>query len=252
MQIQFQFDQATYKADLSQGTDLSITLKAGPEGVNCFWAPMVEYWPVKADGFVGSTAEGGLLNFFNIKCNPHGNGTHTECVGHITKAPYKLNDCFKDAHCMALLVSVFPEKMDNGDRVITLRQIEDLTKGTKTPPALIIRTLPNHEDKKSRQYSGTNPPYLQADAAVWMAQNGVEHLLLDLPSVDREEDEGKLAAHKAFWNYPEQPRTHCTISELLFIPDEVRDGLYLLNIQTAPFDIDASPSRPVVYPVERA
>ena len=74
-----------------------------------------------------------------------------------------------------------------------------------------------------------------------------QHLLLDLPSVDREEDAGQLLAHHAFWQYPAQPRREATITELIFVPNEIADGLYLLNIQITSLELDASPSKPVLY-----
>jgi hypothetical protein len=42
----------------------------------------------------------------------------------------------------------------------------------------------------------------------------------------------------------------CTITELAFVPDDVKDGLYLLNLQVAPFDNDAAPSRPLLFRLE--
>jgi hypothetical protein len=36
---------------------------------------------------------------------------------------------------------------------------------------------------------------------------------------------------------------------LRFVPDEAADGLYLLDLQLAPFAADATPSRPRLYPV---
>jgi hypothetical protein len=74
-----------------------------------------------------------------------------------------------------------------------------------------------------------------------------------LPSVDREEDQGKLLAHKAFWNVKNtqelnpDARLSCTITELIFVPDAIQDGTYLLNLQIASFENDASPSKPVLY-----
>ena len=75
----------------------------------------------------------------------------------------------------------------------------------------------------------------------------INHLLTDLPSVDREEDGGKLLAHKAFWKYPEDIRRSATITELVYVPDVVTDGLYLLNVQITSLEVDASPSKPVIY-----
>ena len=39
------------------------------------------------------------------------------------------------------------------------------------------------------------------------------------------------------------------ITEMVFIPDEVEDGDYLLNLQIAPFFADTSPSRPILYKI---
>jgi arylformamidase len=75
----------------------------------------------------------------------------------------------------------------------------------------------------------------------------VQHLLTDLPSVDREQDGGRLLAHRAFWNYPAQPRLEATISELLRIPPTLPDGEYLLELQVLDLDSDASPSIPTLY-----
>jgi arylformamidase len=250
MRIEFEYDGSIWESLLTGGTDLSIALQESPDAVNCFWAPPVRYWPVESGSFVGSTARGGPVNFFNLTCNPHGNGTHTECVGHIASSQHRLGDCLKPGLYPALVLSMLPNIAPDGDKVVRLQDLLLALNDRPAPQALILRTLPNHEDKKQRKYSGTNPTYLEAAAAAWMAQNGVEHLLVDLPSVDREEDGGALLAHRAFWQYPESVRLHCTISELLFVPDHVRDGLYLLDIQTAPFDLDVSPSRPIIYPVQ--
>jgi hypothetical protein len=76
---------------------------------------------------------------------------------------------------------------------------------------------------------------------------GVQHLLIDLPSVDREEDGGQMLAHKAFWQYPDNPRKEATITEMVFVPNEVPDDLYLLNIQIASLETDASPSKPLLF-----
>jgi arylformamidase len=249
MHISFEYQGKNYKADLSKALDLSISLHEGLGQVNCFWAPPIQYEPVRMGDFVGSTAEGGVVNFFNVRINPHGNGTHTECVGHIAKERFVLPDTLQAHHFFAKLLSIYPQKTDNGDRVILREQISDILSPGDCE-ALIIRTLPNDDTKCTRQYSGSNPPYLHAEAVQYIVDCGVQHLLLDLPSVDREEDGGALAAHKAFWQYPGPlVRTSCTITELIFVPNSIRDGHFLLNLQTAPFDLDASPSRPIIFEV---
>ncbi|MCO6479086.1 MAG: cyclase family protein [Phaeodactylibacter sp.] len=247
MQITIQHQEQLYRANLSMPLDIAIPLREGLDTVNCFYAPPMETEPVVAGDFVGSTAQGGPLNFLNVRLNPHGNGTHTECVGHIAKEPYTINQCLKQFHFPAWLLSIFPTKTENGDRVIFRGQLEQALAKAPATEALIIRTLPNDELKLRTNYSGANPPYLHHEAVRYLGERGIQHLLIDLPSVDREEDEGKLLAHRAFWNYPENPRKDCTITELIFVNNSVKDGLYLLNLQIASFEIDVSPSKPVLY-----
>lgn len=249
MQITFLRQQQTFRADLSRPIDLSILLRAGLDNVNCFWAPPVEYTPVVAGDFVGSTAQGGSVNFFNVRLNPHGNGTHTECVGHIARERYVLGECLREHHFFAKLVSLYPTRTENGDRVVWRNQLEEVFSKNEAD-SLILRTMPNDDLKRRTNYSGSNPPYLHPEAVRYLVECGVQHLLLDLPSVDREEDGGALLAHKAFWKYPGPAvRKHCTITELIYVPNEVRDGYYLLNLQTASLDLDASPSKPVIFPL---
>ena len=141
--------------------------------------------------------------------------------------------------------SVTPQQ--NGeDFVITLESIQ---KDWKETEAIIIRTLPNNSEKLHKKYSNSNPPYLQKEAAIFLKEKGVKHLLIDLPSVDKEVDGGVLAAHHTFWNYPENTRLDCSITELIYVPNQVADGSYLLNLSFAPFDNDASPSRPTIYKI---
>jgi len=246
MLITLQHQQKTFQADLSQPIDISIPLEEGPDTVNCFYAPLMETAPVIAGDFIGSTQEGGLVNFLNICLNPHGNGTHTECVGHIAKEKYTINKTLQKFHYIARVISVYPTKVENGDRIIFKSHLKEAVKFNEVQ-ALIIRTMPNDELKKQTNYSGTNPPYLHHEATQYLVECGIEHLLIDLPSVDREEDEGKLLSHKAFWQYPSSVRKNCTISELIFVPNEIKDGLYLLNISIASFEIDVSPSKPTLY-----
>ena len=239
-----------YRANLVEPLDISLPLREGLESVNCFYAPLFETQPVVAGDFIGSTKRGGPVNFLNIRLNPHGNGTHTECVGHITKEKYTINETLKNFHYLAFLTSVYPQRLANGDRVIGREQLAVVLKPGQTP-ALIIRTLPNDDRKMRVNYSGSNPPYLDAEAVQYIVDCGVRHLLIDLPSVDREEDGGRLAAHKTFWNFSGERRTKSTITELIYVDNAIPDGFYLLNLQIASFEIDVSPSKPVLYRLEQ-
>lgn len=243
-----QHQNQTFKINLSKPLDISIPLRASKENVSAWYVEPPKFDPVRSDNWIGEVAQGGSVNFRNIFFNPHGHGTHTECVGHITKEFVSLNKCMKQFFFPAKLISVSPEKKENGDLVIMKNQITEKCKDDFAE-AIIIRTLPNDDSKLSRQYSHTNPAYLDHEAAKWMCETGIKHLLLDLPSVDREEDGGKLLAHHAFWNYPGATRFDCTITEMIYVPDSISDGNYFLNMQIASFENDASPSKPVLFEV---
>ncbi len=232
--------------DFDHPQPIAIPLREGLDNVNAFYAPPLQIEPVREGNFVGDMLQGGLVNFKNIRLNPHGNGTHTECVGHISPDGYTLNQCLTKYWFKAQLISLYPQATPSGDRIITREQLADSVP-TPAPEALVIRTLPNDDLKMRTNYSGSNPPYLHHEAAEWIAQQGIAHLLLDLPSVDREVDEGKLLAHKAFWQYPHATRLHSTITELIYVPNSIKDGFYWLNLMTTALELDASPSKPVLY-----
>ena len=241
----------TYSYDPAAPIDISLPLAPGDDQVNCFWAEPVQFDTIRVGSFVGSVALGGSTNYQRIHVTPHGNGTHTECYGHISPDPgVTLNQCLRRFLFVARLVSVVPRPQPNGDLVVMLADVQVALAqqlDRSIPEALILRTLPNDEAKRRRQYSGTNPTYIEPALAEFLVEHNVQHFLLDLPSVDREEDAGQLLAHHAFWRYPAQPRCGATITELIFVPDEVADGIYLLNIQITGLELDASPSKPVLY-----
>lgn len=237
-----------YTIDLSKPLDLSIALQGGDKNVNAWYLGPPKMEPHTADGFVGKVTEGASTNFNDVWFNPHSHVTHTECLGHITEGFHSINQKLKKFFFLAEVVTVAPEQMGD-DFVISEKQLK-YALGNKKREAVVIRTLPNTKGKRSRNYSDTNPPYLLEEAAQFLVKKGVEHLLIDLPSVDKERDGGELLAHKAFWNMGGKPRTKATITELIYVPNPVEDGTYFLNLQVAPFENDASPSRPVLYKIE--
>lgn len=234
--------------ETNEPIDLSIGLQTGEKNVRAWYVNPPTFEPVRANGFVGSVSEGGGVNFRDVFFNPHGHGTHTECHGHITPKVVSVNQKLKTFFFKAMLVSVQPEILENGDELITKDLLETKLNEASSFEALIIRTLPNSEDKTSKNYSDTNPAYLDLNVIELIERFGIKHLLVDMPSVDRESDEGKLAFHHAFWNVPENPNDK-TITELIYVNDNVLDGNYLLELQMAPFENDASPSRPVIYAI---
>lgn len=234
-----------FQIDLSKPLDISLPL-SGDEKNPVAWyieGPKIE--PVKDGAWIGKVSEGASTNFNNIYFNPHGHGTHTECVGHITSEFYSINESLKTFFFTAKVISITPEQKGE-DRVLRKKQLEKLL-GKNETEALVVRTLPNTPSKKYKKHSNTNWPYLEEAAAAYIRDCGIQHLLIDLPSVDKEKDEGTLLAHKAFWDYPENIRFSASITELVYISSHIEDGQYILNLQIASFRNDATPSKPVLY-----
>ena len=254
MKATIRHNNKNFEIDFSKPLDISIPLTNSDQNPIAWYLekPVIE--PVKSGDWIGKVSEGSSsTNFNNIQFNPHGHGTHTECLGHITKDFYSINDSLKTFFFTAELITLRPYEQGE-DRVITKIQIMAALEG-KMPEALVIRTLPNETEKLSRKYSNTNPPYLDEAAANYIRESGIKHLLIDLPSVDKEHDEGKLLAHKAFWNVTDvenlnaDARLDATITEMIFVSDEILDGSYFLNLQIVSFENDASPSKPVLYKI---
>lgn len=243
-----------YRADLAEAIDLSIPLVAAQNQLAAWYVPPISIEPVRGDGFVGAVAEGGSVNFRNISFNPHGHGTHTECLGHITPEVFSVNELIKDFHLIAELISVRPKEKESpyspGEQDLIIEKDELITHLERSDSqALIIRTLPNPIAKQNKNYSASNPPYLSEEAMQYIVDCGIKHLLIDLPSVDREVDGGHLKAHHLFWGVGGAERRDCSITELIYVPNGVPDGKYYLNLQFPPFENDASPSRPIIYPL---
>jgi kynurenine formamidase len=259
MIISIDSDERTWDIDNADPIDISIPLNFNGAQPNAYGVAPAVSSACAAGDLVGDTRRGGSCNFEQYTLIPHCNGTHTECVGHITHERISVRDCLQDVFIQAVLISVSPEKAGDNDLVISKDSIEVGMKQIPNPTsgsALIIRTLPNDDSKLTRVYLDDIPPYFTAEAMEYMVELGVKHLLVDLPSIDRIYDEGKLANHRIFWNVEpgsfeinENTRVNNTITELIYVPNEVEDGNYLLNLQIAPFEADASPSRPVIFKV---
>ena len=235
----------SYRINLSEPLDISIPLTGGASNLRAWGKEAPEIKPHKQGRMKFKVSEGSPVNFNDISFNPHAHITHTECIGHITAEAQSVNAQIKSFFFLAELVTIAPEFYQD-DFVISRKQLK-YALGNKKRQALVIRTLPNLNEKMTRQYSGTNPPYLLEQTAQFIVERNIDHLLIDLPSVDKEKDNGALLAHRAFWNLDGSPRPNATITELIYVPNDIDDGTYLLELQVAPFVNDASPSRPVLY-----
>jgi len=256
--------------DLSRPIDIAIRQDFSSDQPRHFGAPAANARPFSVPGFSGSVAQGASCNCNIITLIPHCNGTHTESVGHLTTERLDAHRQVPPGLIPALLTTVEPvgarstsETTDPApqppDTLITRSALERGWSASLPfqPRALVIRTLPNDSRKASRDYTDLTPPYLSRDAAELLVARGVEHLIVDLPSIDRSHDEGRLSAHRVFFGLPRganalalAQRPQATVTELAFIPDTVADGPYLLQIQVPAIAGDAVPSRPLLYVFE--
>ncbi|MGZ3933318.1 MAG: cyclase family protein, partial [Bacteroidia bacterium] len=227
-----------YKVDFFQPIDISIPLHSDESCVSAWYVKPMQIEPVRMGDWIGDVSQGGSVNFRTVTFNPHGNGTHTECVGHISKEFITINHCLKRFMFLAELITVLPEQLENGDYVVSRKSLEMMLNGVK-PEAVIIRTLSNSPAKLKMHYSNTNPPYMTKEAMAYLNALGAEHLLFDMPSVDKEVDGGVLAAHHEFWQYPHNTQLQKTITEMIYVPNEIEDGTFILNLQIASFENDA-------------
>lgn len=248
-------------AEDGPGHDISIPLRFNAAQPTFFGATPASEQPLTAGSFVGDVHQGGSCNCSIHTLAPHCNGTHTECVGHITRERMSVRNLAVHHLSAALLITVEPQP-HLGDRVIALQALQRAVEPHRLADyhALVVRTLPNDESKLARNYdTDPPPPYFDTEAVSWMVEQGIETLVVDLPSIDRAQDGGRLAAHRIFWGVPPggtsgalATRVHATITEMAFIPDTVLNGPYLLNLQVPPFMSDAAPSRPILLPLTPA
>jgi arylformamidase len=235
----------------AEGHDLSIPLAFDAPQPTFFGATPAAAAVVAAGSFVGDVQRGGSCNCSTHTLTPHCNGTHTECVGHVTAERLSVRDLSGDHFSPALVVSVGPAPMITRDALAEAIAPHQLSNYR----ALVLRTLPNTRDKLTRNYDRAPAAYFDADAMHWIVANGVHALVVDLPSLDRHDD-AQLTTHRIFWGLPagatsaaQATRSRATVTELAFIDDSIADGPYLLNLQVAPFVADAAPSRPILLPL---
>jgi arylformamidase len=241
---------------LGRAVDLAIPLDPHGPQPNAYGVPDATARPYSGDGFTLDTREGGSCNCETIEFTPHSNGTHTESVGHLTRERFPITAVEVPLFIPCSLISVTP----NG-REICADAIERSTSALPREflDALVVRTLPNSGDKPMRQWEDATTPYFTPEAMRVIRSRGVNHLLVDLPSLDPLRDDGRLAAHRVFWDMPpgsqELPDAEArrrTVTEMIFVPDDVPDGRYLLTIQIPRIVTDAAPSRPILFFLDEA
>jgi arylformamidase len=235
--------------------DLSLAIEVGRS--RAWYIPGPSKSPVRLGDWVGSVEEGGAVNFMTWELNPHAHGSHTETLGHVCAGYFPVHQVPIPFVLKALLISVTPTRRESLGACMAWEEVLEAIQragGIEGHQALVVRTLPNAPSKREVNYSNGDAPYFDAAVGRELAVLGIDHWVVDLPSVDREEDGGALACHRAFWGLSPnattpgpEARSHATITELVYVPQGAKDGTWSLSLQVSPLANDAAPSRPVLY-----
>jgi kynurenine formamidase len=258
-----------YRVLLNQAQSIAIPLQFSGKQPRHFGAKAASATPMQAGNFVGDTRREGSCNVPVIEINPHCNGTHLETISHIVNERVTVNKAAPELLLPCSVISVlyvrttddhyYPPLKDD-DTVIDKATLEAALQSFSDEwlQALVIRTLPNLPAKLSADYGPDwAPPFFTLEAMRYLRSRNVQHLLVDFPSLDRMYDDGWLSAHHLFWQVGEgshaindKSRLSATVSEMIFVPDNIVDGHYLLNLQVPAFELDVAPCRPVLIPLE--
>jgi kynurenine formamidase len=269
MIAELNFGGQKVRAALDRGVSLAIAVEFGGMGPRHFGVPAPSSAPYSTGSFSGSVATGASVNCSTVTLTPHCQMTHTESVAHLTREAGDAWRVVPRGLLPAVVVSVIPEPASESnestdpqpwatDSLISKRRLRAAWPMARMvdPVAAVIRTLPNDLGKRTRDYTELVPPYLTREAVEWLVEKRIEHLILDVPSLDRTHDDGHLVGHRLFFGLPpgshargDAARSRATVTELAFIPDEVHDGPCILALAVPAIGGDAVPSQPIVYPL---
>ena len=279
MKTTFKFNETEYSADLQSGVSIA-RLPAIEDGDFDLKNLNIQRLPFIDGNFTGDVSAGGSCNVDVLKINPHCATTHTETLLHILDRTRWTQSSLKEVSIASIQTPIFTPcvlitaepvnaaqakqseesynpMIDENDLLITAScltaALDDLNikiQEIESPFAIAVRT----SSEKVWSFESSDPvPYFTNEAIEFIRQSACQHLLSDLPSVDRRDDNGVLSNHHLFWNIdPSQKETledfrvDRTITEMVSVPANLNDGVYLLDLQLIPLNTDASFSRPVL------
>ena len=265
MIVSLQHQRKVYTLDTSLFVDLSIPYHFNGPQPNYYDVNPGRLVPLKLGKKSYSVVDGAGCNVPEISMNIHCTGTHTECVGHLLEQNNSVTECIEDLFFPAVLITVQPilfsacpdnyhVAVQEGEQVINRESLEKAFQQFQDyrPLSIIIRTLPNPAEKQFYHYTEQVPVFFTHDSIAFLSNQEIQHLVVDIPSLDRMEDDGILGNHRIFWGNGKDLKSdldsnsHRTVTELAYIPDDVEDGFYFLAIQLPRFQCDAAPSRPML------
>lgn len=245
MQYTIHHANKDFKVNTDQAVDITLGINKS-DNVNCYYLDGPSFSYFESEAFSGNLSKGGSVNCEQMTFYAHASGTHTECALHVANVDFDMRHLDFDPLQIAVLISVNPSEV-GPDKVIDAKSFIGIS-NPNAAKVLLVRTLPNSEAKTIANYSGTNPVYFDPELLLQIKSLGFEHLICDIPSIDKESDEGKLLAHKNWFLDNGKAIIKRSITELAYMPDTLIDGLCAVQMQVPKIQSDAVPSRIIVYP----
>jgi hypothetical protein len=228
-----------------------------------FDAPAAHSWPHRVGEFSGTVLTGASCNCRNIQLLPHGNGTHSEGVGHLTYDEANVIDVLPKLPMPAVLLRLAALRAGDchetadyapepNDWLVTQQICAAAWPQAPAPrPSVAVLALEPCETAV--------PPYLTRECTQWLVDRGIEHLIVELPSIDRLRDAGRLTAHRIFFGLPayaatapaprhsDARRPQATVTELAQIPRELTTRSGFVQWLAPAMLGDAVPTQPLWY-----
>jgi kynurenine formamidase len=180
---------------------------------NAFYLPVINWKTLElGDRFIGDVNRGGSCNVDILSYVPHGI-THIETAAHILSPGSQ--PCFVDeippGHLSGIvylidLTAPGPGAMPGAEsgQQVSWKAVEEKLQQNKLPISMLaIKTkaslLPAAYDFSGKDFLSISP---EAAKGIHHYKYPITCLLLDLPSIDPEADEGKLLAHRCYFGLP--------------------------------------------------
>ncbi|MFC1729022.1 cyclase family protein [candidate division KSB1 bacterium] len=251
---------------------LGIPVQAGREvrfmpdtqATNAFSLPLIYSESVEFDNqFVGDVGRGGSCNVELISYVPH-SVTHIEASSHILSydsGSITVSDIPQEHLTGLAYLADLSHLSDEPGRLIEWAELKEKLDGIVLPVSMLA--LKTKGSLLPIDYDFSGKDYLAVDPATASEIHDYSHpslqiqfncLLLDLPSTDKEYDDGKLLAHRRFFGIPETGHSGTNNEKRAIVEladfSELDEGYYFVVITPSRFQTNAVSTGVSFWPLE--
>lgn len=208
--ISFTLNNKKFNFNLLQPLSISRQLDLTKQS-NAFNLPEVKSETFSfEDLFIGDVLQGGSCNVDILSFCPH-NLTHIECSSHILNQTLPETVSMADIslnHLQGLIYVIDLRAIVKDSKLILKEHLEKELAKINLPVTAIALKTPASDLEQNFDFSGKDFLALSKEAAEEINKfsfqgTKITTLILDLPSTDSENDDGKLLAHRTFFEIPE-------------------------------------------------